>query len=391
MTEPSFFCLYCGHNKPKGEESLEHAVPQFMGGDVAPQQYMLRNVCKQCNNRLGLFVDASYAKSWFVTNGLSIAAQRLYIGLVDPPLPLICLGVSKIVGLVLDEGQVAEHWIGPSGETIIWLRAHDERLHGYSGGNPIDKKKKPSTAYLCLTSQDSTRWQMGIASFLQMFRHNKIRKILCANAVGPSGNELLPGFDTRTADDEANVGAIMTAINSGNSVGGQIGVHTRFDQRFIAKMALGIGYSLFGEPYLDTDMAQEARKTCWPKDGEPGQTRVSTILGAPQNPRLSELIGYPGAVVLAVMNTGTSYALTATVDQATPFVVELAPSTLPSQYINREEGYALVLFPSLGKAIEVTLAELVAHSSGAHKHPELEAIDGRFGKSLEFWNQLGPV
>lgn len=390
MDKSSFVCLYCGHDKPKSEESLEHAIPQFMGGDVAPSQYMLRNVCKQCNNRFGLFVDASYAKSWFVTNGLSIAAQRLYTGLADPPLPLVCMGLSKIAGVVLDEGQVAEHWIGPSGETVIWLRANDERLHGYSGGNPIDKKKKPSTAYLSLTGQDPTRWQMGIASFLEMFRHNKVRKILCANAVGPSGTELLPGFDARTAVDEMNVGVIMTAINSG-SIGCQIGVHASFDRRFIAKMALGIGYSLFGEPYLDTDMSKEARKTCWPKGGEPGQTRGSTTLGAPQNPLFSKSIGYSGAVVIAVMNTGMSYALSATVNQAIPFVVELAPSTLPSQFVNREEGYALVLFPSLGKAVEMTLAELLAHSLGARKHPKLEAIDERFGRSIEFWNQLSPI
>ena len=390
MTGSSFVCLYCGHDKPQSEESLEHAIPQFMGGEFAPPQYMLRNVCKQCNNRLGLFVDASYAKSWFVTNGLSIAAHHLYTGLADPPLPLVCIGLSKIDGLVRDEGQVAEHWIGPSGETVIWLRADDDRLHGYSGGNPIDKKKKSSTAYLYPTSQEPTRWQIGIDSFFQMFRHNKVRKILCARVVGESGDKLLPGFDPRSIDDEKNVGVVMAALKSG-SISGQIEVHVRFDQRFLAKMALGVGYSLFGEPYLDTDMAGEARKTCWPKNGEPSQTKGSTTFGASKDPLFSKFIGYPGAVVLTVMNTGASYALSATIDQAIPFVVELAPSTLPSPFINRDEGYALVLFPSLGKTIEMTLAALIAHSTGAQKHPELEIIDARFERSIEFWRQLGPV
>ncbi|WP_399338428.1 hypothetical protein, partial [Streptomyces sp. NPDC051658] len=40
MAKPGFVCLYCGLNKPKSEESLEHAIPQFMGGEFAPQQYM---------------------------------------------------------------------------------------------------------------------------------------------------------------------------------------------------------------------------------------------------------------------------------------------------------------------------------------------------------------
>lgn len=390
MSESSFVCLYCEHDKSKSEESLEHAIPQFMGGEFAPLQYMLRNVCKQCNNRLGLFVDASYAKSWFVTNGLSIAAHRLYTDQTDPPLPLVCMGLSKITGLVLDDGQIAENWMGPSGETVIWLRAHDERLHGYSGGNPIDKKKEPSTAYFCPTSQDPVRWQIGIASFLQMFRHNKVRKVLCVKAVGQSGETLFPGFDAPTIDDETNVSAIMAALSSGRG-GGQIDIHVRFDQRFLAKMALGVGYSLFGEPYLDTDIAKETRKTCWPKNGEPGKTRGSTTFNAPKEPLLAKFIGYPGAVVLAVINTGASYALSATIDQAIPFIVELAPSELTSQFICPDKGYALVLFPSLGITIEMTLLDLIAHSSGAQKHPELEVIDARFGKSVEFWSQLSPI
>ncbi|HFK4651086.1 TPA: HNH endonuclease [Serratia marcescens] len=376
-------------NKPKSEESLEHAIPQFMGGEFAPQQYMLRNVCKQCNNRLGLFVDASYAKSWFVTNGLSIAAHRLYTSLNDQPIPLVCIGQSKFAGLVLDEGQIAEHWVGPSGETIIWLRTDDKRLHGYSGGNPIDKKKKPSTAYLFLTSQDPTRWEIGIASFLEMFRTTKVRKILCARVV-ESGERLLPGFDAWSIDDESNISVVMAALKSG-SVRGQIDVHVHFDQRFLAKLAMGVGCSLFGELYLDTDMAKEARKTCWPKDGESGQTRGSTTLRAPENPLFSKFIGYRGAVVFTVVNTGTSYTLSGTIDQAIPFVVELAPSTLSSPFINCEEGYALVLFPSLGKTIEMTLVELIAHSSGVKKHPELVAIDSRIEKSVEFWSQLASL
>jgi hypothetical protein len=50
-----------------------------------------------------------------------------------------------------------------------------------------------------------------------------------------------------------------------------------------------------------------------------------------------------------------------------------------------------VLFPSLGKTIEMTLVELVAHSSGVKKHPELVAIDSRIETSVEFWSQLASL
>lgn len=390
MNQLSFACLYCGDKRDSCDASLEHAIPQFLGGDFAPQQYMLRNVCKQCNNRLGLFVDASYAKSWFVTNALSVSARRMYTGLTDEPLPLICIGRSRIAGLVLDADHIVENWIGPSGETVIWLRTHDERLVGYSGGNPIDKKKKCSTAYFCPTSQNQTRWQIGIASFFRMFRHQKVRKILCAKVQGVAGEDQLPGFETWSNDDEKNVRAIMATLKSG-TVSGQIEVYERFDQRFFAKMALGIGYSLFGDQYLDTDMSRQARMTCWPNRGKPGDTRASTTFSALKDPHLSKIIGYPGAVVLAVVKADHSYSLIVTIDQEIPFVVELAPSHLSSHFINHNDGYVLVMCPSLGRAMEMTLAELIAHSSGVQKHPGLELIDSRLGKSVEFWHQLGQI
>lgn len=390
MTESSFVCLYCGCEKPEIEESLEHAIPQFMGGDVAPQQYMLRNVCKKCNNDLGMFVDASYAKSWFVTNGLSIAARRLYTGLADPPLPLVCMGLSKIDGLILSKEQVAEHWVGPSGETIVWLRADDKRIHGYTGGNPSDKRNKSSTAYLCMTSQDLTRWRMGVASFRRMFRHRKVRKVLCTDLVGPNGCVLLPGFDVRTADDEINAKTIMAVTKSG-SITGQLAIQMNFDHRFIAKMVLGVGYSLFGEPYIGTEIAKEARAVCWPKHGVSGQMRGSPTFEMPRDSYFSKISGYPNAVVLAIVDTGDFYALSVTVDQAIPFTVALAYSALISPFFNREEGYALVLFLSIGKAIEMTLMELFAHSSGVRVHPELALIDERTRRAAVFRSQLSPV
>lgn len=76
MTE-SFVCLYCGYPHATEQATLEHAIPQSLGGAHAPDRLKLRNVCKKCNNDLGAFVDASFAKSWFVTNGLATAAHKL--------------------------------------------------------------------------------------------------------------------------------------------------------------------------------------------------------------------------------------------------------------------------------------------------------------------------
>lgn len=351
---------------------------------------MLENACTICNNRLGLFVDASYAKSWFVTNGMTAAAWQLYTGLADSPLPLVCIGKTEITGLVVPPDHVTEHWIGPSGETIVWVRYEDERTFWYSGGNPTDRKRKPSSAYLFLTSQDSTRWQMGIASFLDAFKSKKIRKILGTQVAGLSSSSTLPGFDVADAQEISSVAAIRAALAT-QTLLANLRFNTKFDQRFIAKMALAVGYSLFGESYLTTAHAHEARKGCWPTASSQSMLRGASSLAHQADSHYAQLTGYPGAVALCVTHTRSCYVLNVTIDQKLPFTVELAPSTLNSGWVDREMGYVLLLFPQIRRAVELTLPELIAHSSGAARNAELDKIDAIRSQASLFMSKLGPV
>jgi hypothetical protein len=390
MELATFKCLYCGTDKPAAEASLEHAVPQFMGGAYAPAQYMLRNVCESCNNKLGLFVDASYAKSWFVTNGMAMAAWGLYSDLKDNPVPMSCMGTLVIDGLHMPQDQTPEYWIGPSGETVVWIRSHDERIYWYSGGNPIDKKKKPSTAYLFLTSADPTRWKIGMSSFQEAFKGKKVRRILCAQLVGAPAGTALPGFDAPTEEEEANIVAIRNAMTSG-WLSAQTRINVNFDVRFISKLALAIGYSLFGDAYLSTSLAQEARKGCWPKEDDMPQVRGSSSLAHPGDPKFAQIVGYPGAVALMVMRSDSWYALTVTIDQRVPFIVQLAPTTLTSRWFDPESGYVLLLFPQLRKMLEISLIDMVVHITGIKHHPGLEEIDAKRRDANAFHVQLGPI
>ncbi len=387
----NFYCLYCADEKGSSESSLEHAVPQFMGGSQAPDKYKLRNVCERCNNLLGLFVDGSYAKSWFVTNIMAAAALRFYSDLQDLPLPLICVGIlHQIEGLSLPKETVAEYWIGPSGETIIWIRSHDERLYWYSGGNPIDKNKKPSTAYLSLTSADPVRWDMGIASFREAFKSKKVRRLLCQKIADAPDGTLLPGFDAPSKEDWSNISIIKDAIASG-ALSARTGMKLNFDHRFISKMVLAIGYSLFGEPFLSTSAAREARKGCWPKEGDVPSLRGSPSLSMNSDLLFNKIAGYPGAVAFLVMHSGSSYILTLSIDQQMPFTVELAPSSIKNESVDVEKGYVLLLFPQLARMIELTVVDLVAHSNGSKLHPELHMIDQKRQAADAFRATLRPT
>lgn len=382
MTGIIFNCLYCGKDKVDSESSLEHAIPQFMGGDCAPKKFAITNVCKTCNNNLGLFVDASYAKSWFISNALSEAARSLYTSLSDLGLPLRCMGQIVIPNLLIPEDYMTEYWLGPSGESILWVRPHSKEMNSYSGGNPIDTRKKHTTAYFFPVSDVQDRFHMGIDSFSRFFKKKNARKIFCAKLIDKAGveiDELMAGFDLPNADEMANWEAISKVIQSGN-VRPQLVIDTKFDQRFICKLAVGVGYALFGEDYLNSSTFVETRKGIWPQqEGLMPKVRGTSTLTAEnqQTSIIANIASYAGAVVLIVMRVDERWILAVSLDEKIPFVVELAPASLTSSYVNNEEGYALLLYPYLSQSIELTFAELLAHKLGELKHPEIEKIDTR--------------
>ncbi|MCH7351278.1 MULTISPECIES: HNH endonuclease [unclassified Acinetobacter] len=374
-----FTCLYCGSDKQQSESSLEHAIPQFMGGECAPKKFQLTNVCRQCNNGLGLWVDASYAKSWFVTNQMAEAAQLLCTKVEDPGLPLRYIGKMKISNLKMPDEYISEHWVGPFGETIAWIRPHDERMDSYAGGNPTETKKKQSVAFFFPTAKSLEKNLIGIRSFHRFLKKRKVRKILCAQFFDSQENAISPeimGFDSPNSEDLTNRDIIRQLIQKG-SIRGQIIIDTKFDQRFICKLMLGIGYALFDEDFLENSTVIEARRGVWPKkDGE-----ISKIHGASTysllkcHKFLGAAAGYPGAVVITIMRISDSWSMCVTINEKFPFIIELGPITMTSQYINPEEGYVLLLFPYIEESIELTATALFAHQSGRMKNSKLKQID----------------
>lgn len=386
-----FRCLYCDRDKPKSDSTLEHAIPQFLGGAHAPMHYKLRNVCERCNSILGLHVDASYARSWTATNGLAMAARKLYTGPGQIPLPLVCMGlVNDMPGLTVPEGMAAELWFGPSGESIVWIRSESDVMYWYSGGNPIDKKTKPSTLYYLPTAGDPVGFHMGMEAFKEAFKKAKARRIFGAELVGAPAGTLFPGFDDPTEAERANLEAIRQA-NVQGQIHAQARMNLRFDDRFICKMVLAVGYSLFGEIFLGTEIATQARLGLWPKaDQPPPELRGVGSFAGGADPRFAAVSGYPGAVAIVILRVGDQYAMTVSVDQKMPFTVGLAPATLQSPKIP-EHGYALLLFPQLRLPVELELPTLLAHRLKSMVHPELAHVDAKAIEAQAFNDKLPPL
>ncbi len=390
MLKADFVCLYCGEPKAGKESSLEHAIPQFMGGDCAPAHFHLTNVCQTCNNRLGLFVDASYGKSWFLTNAFAQAARSLCTAVEDPGLPLVYIGPTSIPGLSVPEAHIAEYWIGPSGETVIWIRHHDERMTSYAGGNPIAARKKPSVAYFFPTSDEERIFWLGLRSFHRAFAKRDARKILAAEIVETKDEEeaVLASLklDVPSDIDRENIAAIRTAMKG--ELASRIVANATFSHRFICKMAIAVGFSIFGQRFLQGSVILEARKGLWPKEGAGMSELRGTDPLRMLDANLGSLVGYPGAVAIFIVRTAGHWSLSVSVDEKMPFTVDLGVQQPESNFIDQEEGYALLLFPYLNQMVELTVAGLYSHRLGSLQNQELQAIDARRGSSEAFWESL---
>jgi hypothetical protein len=267
MTDDKFICVYCNSEKSILESSREHSIPQFLGGNLAPNKYKIKNVCKTCNNNLGNFVDASFAKSWIVTKSLSDCARQVYTGNNDIPIPLICMGITKIPDIIIKDDYISEYWLGPSAELIFWIRPDSTEKISYTGGDPIKNKKSNSTAYLTLNSDNLDRIEMVIKSFFNKFKNNRIRKIICCKIEGETTGTLFEKygfFDEPNEEENYNISSIN--LFAKNGIKSSINIKENFDYRFIGKMIISTGYSIFGECFLKSVHYQEARKCIYPNE-----------------------------------------------------------------------------------------------------------------------------
>lgn len=376
-------CLYCERDIAEGTASKEHAIPQFLGGGYAPSRFQLKNVCQRCNNDLGLFVDGSFARSWFVTNSLALGARKLYLGQDDAPLPLVCMGPVIVPGLLVPDGYVCECWLGPFGDRVLWIRPHDETLYWYSGGNPIAAKQRHSTAYVLLADGAVEHLRISMAS-IRAFGGRKIRRILCHEG---ADLDRVSGFVSPNEAEQKNLLAIRSAF-SAKQISASLSINVRFDERFAGKLALAIGFVLFGEQFLLTRIAKEARKACMAKPGAEHELRGSGLFDRSIDFRTATFAAYPGAVAFCVLNVGEVYALVVSIDQGRPLVVEIASSAVTSHHLS-DMGNVLLVFPHIKQAIDLTLTDLIGHRTGTRLHPELAMVDRRIAESACFFDSLG--
>ncbi|GAA5070542.1 HNH endonuclease [Roseibacterium beibuensis] len=381
-------CIYCGNTKEAAEFSQEHIWPDALGGDYLPGFWQTNDVCQSCNNMSGVFVDGGFIKSFAITGERANDALS-YLSPDQPTgvLPLIYLGVVQNVRPA--EGEVIDYWVCAPGANVLHIRMEEKEdtWNAYAGGDPRrgSKKSKAGRVILSLTSPEPYWVCTSLRSVLQHFPKAKrfvTNLELPANA---SKFQELDPFDAQQADDLRIVRELEGLRERGENVHIQVAIDLHADGRFLAKVALAVGYRLFGHDFISTDYAKELRKGFREADPEKrfqlnihGSGYLRGINLGPVNDQLR----WPGGWQLALHLLSDKLALVATAPTGRVMCVQVTDDIslldrLGSEY---RDGVCWVTVPPAQTAAgPLPYPEYIAHMIGAKRAPSLTALEALRG------------
>ena len=387
----AFICIYCEKEKPDEEMTLEHVVPQFLGGAYLPDQYKTRRVCGKCNNNLGLFVDAAFEKNWVIANWLKQSARSAFTPENPISIPLTCMGQTDYTPPGMTAEETCELYFGPFGEIVYWVRPTDERLWSYTGGNPRTTKKMPSRAYFFSSPKTNSNPLVTWLSFEKAFEGRNVKKVFAFNRMDIATDPAEIGFSAPDDLDKQRIGYLSPITFSGKA---QIkfSLDIDYEVRFLAKLARGIGFCLIGDDALKGDYARAITKALWSRKEE----EISGIQGMPalalmeKDKELSQRIGMPNAITLLITNMPAGIGINLTIGtNQTSSLLCMEPAIL-SEEIRRDLGYGrvLVMFPHFKKAYVLSMLDYMQHKTSSVKHREIAALEAAIADSKNYFDQF---
>lgn len=380
-------CIYCENEKSETDMTLEHTIPRCLGGAYAPDVFKTRRVCKTCNSNLGQFVDAGFEKSFFVSNWLQMSAFDCFDPQKPTPIPLVCFGFADIRLPGMEDDEVCECYIGPLGEVVLWVRPHDENFYWYMGGNPQTAKTTRTRAYFTINERTVKNQHVTWMSFRSAFRGKKVKKVLCAETAGATHAEL--GFSEIDQIDKMRIEYIREHDNALRNMKMRHSTYLDFDTRFMAKLARGIGFAMFGNKVFSGTYAGEISKAIWLRPGDPDPGMLGAGFFTQMGKAPLDLMAHKNAVVISLINLGDSVALDLRIGRNGATVMCIEGGMLTEA--DRERlgyGQVVLLFKFLKKAVVMSLPNYIQHFNGATRHQELSAIDDAIERNNGYFKNL---
>ena len=363
-------CIYCDRAKGPNEFSLEHIFPDSLGGSHFSDLFKTRSVCQRCNSISGLFIDGSFIKNFFSQNDSSEAALR-FVDLKKPaPLPMKYMGVLD--NIELTEKEVCDFWMGPHGGLVYHIRKKaDVRWDCMIGGNPIEKKKHRGTVYVY--GQNNDRYWLSVL-FLSCLEQFKGARFISGNIGFSAEIPFLKNADT------AEEKFILEQLNNlqGNSHKSKVAVTDGFDQRFLAKLALGLGVNFFGNQFLSAPYAISLRNAMWEKNITKRQGYgVKFYKYFNDEKKLNDIFAIEGAHTILLYPIKDELFLVTFLYGRKMIMIPICPDkTLWNSFT--ANGSIFIAAPQIQFFVgPIDLVDFIAFKGGVHNIPELTNLQSR--------------
>jgi hypothetical protein len=377
-------CIYCGFEKPEEEFSDEHIWPDALGGDFLPPFWRTDDVCAKCNSASGVFVDGAFIKSFFVSGERSLDA----LDYLDPDKPTGILPLSylgTIQNIATQEGEVADFWVCAPGANIVHFRKASEEgtWNTYAGGDPRrqSKRSKAGRAVIALTSKEPYWVYTALSSVKHHFA--KADKFVTNVQLPPTAKhfrELDPN-DPQQAADLRFFKVMEENAARGERLHNQIAIALGAEGRFLAKLALALGYKLFGARFLQTTAGLDLRKAFREANFAKRKqilTKGSDYLRSVDLGGIEEKLRWPGGWVLLLLRHPNALSLTVQPPSGRIMVIQVTddPDLLDDLSVEYRDGIAWLTVPATARGVgPIPYPEYLAHQIGQRAHPELRELE----------------
>lgn len=372
-------CIYCLGRRGDERMTLEHVWPQALGGGCAPPLFQTPDVCEKCNNLAGLWVDGGFLKSPFITHERAVAARHFLDPRCPGILPLNYVGIEE--GFPAQEGELCERWSGPAGEHIYHVHAADhDNWFGYAGGDFLRRKRSDvGRAYIGLTATHPYWVITAIQSFVAYLSPARLFLVTIC--------EGLPDHLTRGLVPESMADPIETAElewirNRPTGLRARMPLRIDFADRFLAKLALGLGHTVLGSEFSTSQYAEELRKLLWrrnPSEGGDSQVLGTDYWQAQQFAETSKLIALTGAwtILLLAVREGFSVSVCTPSGRLMTMAISNDFSLLPRSVLEvYHMGVLYFALPQRQMFIgPVELSRYLAHRNGSCPLPAITAVE----------------
>lgn len=159
-------CFLCGQTDI--EMSLEHSIPQFLGGKKSDDKFKKLNLCKSCNSQLGTHVDARFARSFMNSIELTDFNNDVFFGKFTS---IEFENNDEILNLISENSYV--EMMSNDKAVAFWIKENTPEFLGLVGGHPPLSKSKNSQLFLFITKWDIS--EIELKQLLHRVR-NKFKK-----------------------------------------------------------------------------------------------------------------------------------------------------------------------------------------------------------------------